>query len=215
MTTVVIAGAGGLGREIADSVEAAAAAGGPTLRGFLDDGAASGDWSHLGRCDPASVTDDDRLIIGVGDPVVRHRLAETMGTGIGYHTVIHPTAVVSPRAELGAGVFVAPFAYVGPGARIGDHAVLNIYAGVGHDAVVGRCAVLSPYATLNGHAEVGEGCFLGTGAIVTVAVTIGAWSKVGAGAVAMRDAPGGSLLIGTPAKGRTMFKPPGTPRQAP
>ena len=44
---------------------------------------------------------------------------------------IHPTAVIHPAAELGAGVRVGPFAVIGEGSRLGEdvevgpHAVLE------------------------------------------------------------------------------------------
>ncbi|HYX41518.1 MAG TPA: hypothetical protein VE821_07465, partial [Pyrinomonadaceae bacterium] len=50
---------------------------------------------------------------------------------------IHPTAAVSPRAELGAGVRVGPFVVIeadvviGAGCEIGAHAVVKRYTQMG------------------------------------------------------------------------------------
>lgn len=53
-------------------------------------------------------------------------------------TLIHPTAIVDPGAELGHGVTVGPYAVIGPGVRIGDGTVVGPHALVERDTVVGR-----------------------------------------------------------------------------
>ncbi|HET9480264.1 MAG TPA: acyl-ACP--UDP-N-acetylglucosamine O-acyltransferase [Candidatus Polarisedimenticolia bacterium] len=53
---------------------------------------------------------------------------------------VHPTAIVSPEAELGEGVEVGPFAFVGPRVSLGP-----------------RCHV-GAHAVLEGPAEIGAGC---------------------------------------------------------
>lgn len=201
---IVIAGAGGLAKEIAEAVTATVG----EVAGYLDDAEQPPGSDHLGTCDLVNVPRHLSVITGFGDPSTRYRVATRL-EGARFTTVIHPTAIVSPSADVGAGAYIGAFAYVGPDSVVGDHAVINVRATVGHDAVVGRCAVLSPHANLNGAAEVGEGTFLGTAAAVSVGVTVGAWSKVAAGSVVMRDADSGMLLAGSPATGRTMFRRPG------
>lgn len=207
--TVVVAGAGGLGREIAGTVDAASRNGGPIFAGFLDDGAAVGRLLR-GPCQPGSLGVGESLIIGVGDPGVRFSLAARF-LGTTFATTIHPSAVVSSDVTLGVGVFVGPFAYLGPGAVVGDHVVLNVHTAVGHDAAIGDWSVVSPYATLNGGASVGAGVLLGTSAVVSIGVQVGRWSKVSAGSVVTRDVGEGHLVAGIPARGRQMFPIPSIP----
>jgi UDP-N-acetylglucosamine acyltransferase len=65
--------------------------------------------------------------------------------------VIHPTAIVDPAAQLGAGVKVGPFCVIGPDVVLGDgcevisHAVL-----AGHTTIGPRCRIF-PFASV-GHA---------------------------------------------------------------
>lgn len=63
-------------------------------------------------------------------------------------TEVHPTAVVHPDAELGAGVRIGPFAVVGDGVRLGD----------------GTC--VGPHAVLEGRLVVGPRCQIFAGAAV-------------------------------------------------
>lgn len=83
---------------------------------------------------------------------------------------IHPTALVEPGAELGAGVQLGPYAYVEAGARIGDGCRLGPYVHVhgcvtlGAESVVGTSTVLGgepqdvKYAGEASRVEIGERC---------------------------------------------------------
>ncbi len=51
---------------------------------------------------------------------------------------IHPTAVVSPKAELGEGVSVGPFAIVEEGTRIGDGTTIGPHALIAKGTTLGR-----------------------------------------------------------------------------
>jgi UDP-N-acetylglucosamine acyltransferase len=61
---------------------------------------------------------------------------------------IHPTAVISPRAEIGAGVLVGPYAVIEEGARVGEgceiasHAVIKRFTTLGARNQVFEHAVL-------------------------------------------------------------------------
>ena len=63
-------------------------------------------------------------------------------------TVIHPTAIVHPDAELDHGVEVGPYAIIEGTVRIG------------------RGTEIGPRVTVEGHTVIGEGCQIFTGAVV-------------------------------------------------
>lgn len=63
---------------------------------------------------------------------------------------IHPSAVIEPGAELGAGVKIGPFAFVGSGAVIGDGCTL------GPGAVVHTGTTLGKNCRVHAHAVIGD-----------------------------------------------------------
>ncbi len=53
------------------------------------------------------------------------------------NTVIHPTALLDPGAELGTGVSVGPFAIIGPGVTVGDGCRIEARAVLEHNTRLG------------------------------------------------------------------------------
>ncbi|MDB6178875.1 acyl-ACP--UDP-N-acetylglucosamine O-acyltransferase [Paracoccus sp. Z330] len=61
---------------------------------------------------------------------------------------IHPSAVVAPEAELGAGVRIGPFCVVGPDVRLGDGVVLKSHVVVTGDTSIGAETEIFPFASI-------------------------------------------------------------------
>ncbi len=56
--------------------------------------------------------------------------------------MIHPSAVIDPRAELGAGARVAPYSVIGPEVRIGDGTEIGAHVVIeGRVAIGARCRI--------------------------------------------------------------------------
>ncbi len=68
-------------------------------------------------------------------------------------TLIHPTAVVDPAAQLGADVEIGPLCYVGPGVRLGDRTRLHHHASVEGDTWLGEACEVFPYACIGGKTQ--------------------------------------------------------------
>jgi sugar O-acyltransferase (sialic acid O-acetyltransferase NeuD family) len=209
MTRIVIIGAGGHGREVADILRHQVTHGDRrTLVGFVDDSPALqgqtvdglpvlGGWSWLEQPGCPNLA----IVCAVGQPKIMRRLAlRAQELGLAFARVVSPLAYISPYATLGQGVVIFPGAQVNTGARLGDYAILNAGAVVSHDTIVGPYSNINPGARLAGNVSVGEGCYIGMGSSIIQGTTIGAWSTVGAAAAVVRDLPANTTAVGVPAR---------------
>ncbi len=212
--SLAIIGAGGLGRELLEYADDARQDGfGYVVEGFFDDrpDAISGHDGPpvLGAVAEAAESSVDAVVIALGDVLLRRTVARLLsGAGRRLVTVVHPTAYVARSAEVGNGAVFAPFSMAGAHSWVGPNTLVNVYGSIGHDSAVGAHTVVSPYTAITGDVSVGEGCFFGTHVTVAPGSTVGPFSKIAAGSVLLGAHPAGSLLTGSPAKGRVMFRPP-------
>lgn len=120
--------------------------------------------------------------------------------GMRFATLIHPSAVVSPQAQIGEGTVVGPGCVIASHTRLGSHVIVNRGVLVGHHTTIGPFCSLQPGANVAGACAVGEATYIGMGAIVIDHVSIGSHSIVGAGAVVVRDVPDHVQVLGMPAR---------------
>jgi sugar O-acyltransferase (sialic acid O-acetyltransferase NeuD family) len=198
---LVVYGAGGHGRVVAD----AAAAAGFEVLGLLDDAVPPGrevlGWRVLGNLAWLAGQPDLLVAHGIGENAARERVARVAAhDGISFATVVHPSAVVSPHARVGAGAVVMALAALNPGCTVGVGAIVNTGAIVEHDVVVGDFAHVASKAVLAGGARLGRLALLGSGANVLPGRTVGEGGVVGAGAVVIHDVPPGAVVAGVPAR---------------
>ena len=136
---------------------------------FLDDDAARalahpviGSIQDLGKYRPQY----DHAIVALGNNSNRMRYHELL-EDMGYHipVLIHPTAYVSPDAQLAPGCIVRTLAVVGRYAQLGKATILNIGAKVDH------------------HCVIGEGCHLLINAVVRASKSVEPLTWVEAGRI--------------------------------
>ncbi|MCC6200873.1 MAG: acetyltransferase [Moraxellaceae bacterium] len=207
MKNIVILGAGGFGREVHAWLQHYAQAGNEvSIKGFLDDNAAALDGivglpPIIGGMRDYSLVPGDILLSALGGPRLKLELYEYWkAKGAFFMTLIHPTAVIGQRVEIGEGSVLCPGVIVTADVAIGNMVTLNAASSVGHDAVIGDGCTLSGHADVTGYAQLGSGCFLGSHAVVTPNMRVGANAIVGAGSVVVRNVPDGATVFGVPAK---------------
>ncbi len=204
MNQLLILGAGGHGRVMAEVAEAC----GHWRRiAFLDDRHAELDgalrWPVPGCVEDAGLfaADYADAIVAVGDCEKRLKwLAMLVDKGFRIPTLIHPTAWVSPSAALADGCVVMANAAVQADAVLGRGCIVNTGASIDHDCSLADVVHVCPGASIGGDVHVGEGSWLGIGCSVIQGVGIGRRVTVGAGAAVIGDIADGLTVVGVPAR---------------
>jgi sugar O-acyltransferase (sialic acid O-acetyltransferase NeuD family) len=200
LSTLLVLGAGGHGRVVADAA----------LR--------EGRWRAVSATDRDAARCSGELLPGVpvaplalalpaacavhvaiGDAQARE--AETQAVGRQrLATVIHPDASVSIYSQIGAGCFVAARSVIAPHARLGISVIVNHGAVVDHDVQVDDFCHIAPNATLGGNVRLGKRVLVGSGASVLPGVSICDDATIGAGTVVHASITGPGVYAGVPAR---------------
>lgn len=144
MKKLLILGAGGYGKTIADVAEQL---GCYDKIAFLDDSSLNPDV--LGKCEDIFLLSDDHTDVypAFGNNGGRMQWMERLlDAGICVPTLVHPRAYVSPTAKLGIGVAVLPMAVVNTRVTVENGCIINIGALIDHDSVIGAGTHLAPGA---------------------------------------------------------------------
>ena len=201
-STLVILGAGGHGKVVADAA------------------LASGRWSRVVATDrnPARWQGDllpqvpllslqqalglpgavFHIAIGAADD--REREASLLLGGREFATVVHPAATVSPWVQVERGCFLAAQCVVAPGASLASNVIVNHGAVIDHDVQVQEFSHVAPRAALGGGVRVGRRVLVGAGASVLPGLRICDAAVIGAGAVVIAAILEPGVYAGVPAR---------------
>lgn len=197
---VIVIGAGGHGRVVADALLAS----GREVRGFTDRGLEPGTpvlGTHVLGDDRALDEFDADMIdlaMGLGSverSPLRAEVFDRLSARFRFTSVVHPSAVVSTGATIGTGSQVMAGAVVQTGVRIGKNVLLNTRSSLDHDCDIGDHAHIAPGVTLSGGVFVGARTHIGTGSVAIQSVRIGSECMIGAGSTVFKDLPDGRALV--------------------
>ncbi len=206
MYNLIIVGAGGFGRELAEMLWDVFSPSEYRLAGFLAQGqahiTADGlDLPVLGDPEQYQPSSSDRLVMAIGHMNARRKVIEALeGRGGRFVSFVHPLARVAKTATIGEGAVIYPMAVVSNSSILEPHVHLNYYASVGHDCRVGRYCLLAPYATLNGFVDLDTEVYMSTHSTVVPGKKIGARSKVSANSACMHHAGPNMMVFGVPGR---------------
>jgi len=141
------------------------------------------------------------FFIAIGENSKRRKVAtEIQKYNCPFLSLTHPSASISPSAQIGAGTIVISGSIINPGVQIGEHCILNTGSIIDHDCVIGRYSSIAPGVQIGGNVTLGEGCAIGIGTSVVHNIDIGNDTVIGAGSLVTKSIPAGIVAYGVPAK---------------
>ena len=208
MHDLVVYGAGGLGREVAEIVRRI----NDRHRiwnflGFLDDrepvGAERERGVVLGGLGFA--TDFGRpldVVLAVANPSAKKKIYEALKPlpYVHFPHVIDRDVNLSPQAHLEEGVVISHFCSISVSVTLGKCVFLNTGSHVGHDTVLGDFCSVMPNVNLSGDVTVGPETLIGAGVSILQGMKIGERATVGMGAVVLGGVSDACTVLGNPAR---------------
>lgn len=196
MYELAIIGAGGFGREVMSYVNES------QLNGLFPYTFYADDKYAKSPIRPLSQLDEYRslAVVAIGNPNARAEVVARLRHGQGFTSVIHRTAIIGPRVNIGKGAVLAPYAVVTVDCEIGNHFHANLHSDVGHDCLIGHFVTLSPSARVSGNCTIGNRVYIGSNAVIREGVKICDDVTIGAGAVVLSDITEAGVYVGVPAK---------------
>lgn len=202
MSELIVWGAGGHGKVVLEAAQAQ----GFRIAAILDDRpeASRERFAPIPVYSPEDCPLQGRsfqFVIAIGNNGARAAcFARALSFGWEPVSIVHPTAIVSPQTDIGAGTMILPRAIVNVGAVIGVNCIINSGAIVEHDCRVDEHVHIAPGTVLGGGAEIGSLALVGITASVLPLGRVGARSIIGAGAVVVSPIPENVVAVGVPAR---------------
>lgn len=176
MKNLLIVGAGGHGRSLAEAV---LMSGIFLIAGFVDDSAPEmkrvWDWPVLGKTATLGNYRQlaDAAIVGIGNNAVREKLLNQLAElGFELPVIVHPRALVSPRAVIGPGSAVMAGATIGTEAQLGTGVIVNCGAVVDHHCRVEDFGHLGTHAAMAGGSILGRAAWMQAGSVLGYGVRV-------------------------------------------
>lgn len=206
MTDIIIVGAGGCGREVANWIEDINQVEEKwNILGFLDDNVdvlnnIPCKYRIIGTIKDHKPIKDVRYAMGIANPAVKKVVGpELIRKGAQFASIIHPSTRIYSEYELGVGLVTYPNSKIATGCKIGDFVTLQSTI-LGHDSQIDDYVTVSSSCGITGGTKLHEGCFIGDHACIAIGVEIGANAYVGIGSVVIRNVVENARVFGNPAR---------------
>ncbi len=206
MQDIIIVGAGGCGREVANWIEDINNIKETwNILGFLDDNEKALDKfpskyniidtikNHMPR---ANV----KYAMGIANPNIKKIVGPALvKKGAQFASIIHPSTRIYSEFNIGIGLVTYPNSKIATGCKVGDFVTLQSTI-LGHDSQLENYVTVSSNCGVTGGVVLREGCFIADHACIAVGLEIGANAYIGIGSVVIRNVEKDTRVFGNPAR---------------
>jgi len=190
---LLIIGAGGFGRELADWLEMY-----PVEKkdwivgGFIDDNleALAGfktKYKVLGRVNEFSYSNDDLAVVAIADPDIKEKIYNSLKDRIKFYTFIHPTVIIGSNVEIGEGVIMYPNTIISTNCKIGKMVSMGCGNHIGHDTSIGEFSSFMASIDIGGENNIGSKVYVGSKATIVPRRKITDHVKISSGSVVINN----------------------------
>lgn len=201
---VAIIGAGDLGQQIAHFISFSKD---KVSVGFFDDFSVEKSFCSipiLGKIDDIqnafAENKFDSLIIGIGYSYLRFKddLFLKLKTLIPFETIVHPSAIVDPSAEIMDGCIIYPGCIIDQRVKVFPNTLLNLGVIISHDTTIGRSNFIAPGVVFSGFCETSERVFIGSNSTIKNSIRITKDVNIGAGTNIVKNISAEGIYYGNP-----------------
>lgn len=204
MKKIIIVGSGGHAAELRDYINHnnnARVNDQIEVYGFIDDDEKT--YHHYGFSEPFlgsiqnhKVNSEVYYLMGIANLDYRKKIiVDLEQQGAKFIGLIHPTAIISPSANIHPTTVVSHNASVGAKASIGKFNMLNSRCTIGHDSIIGDYNFISPQVAISGNTTIGDENLIGTNACTIPGINIGHKNKIAAGMILYKPVENNSTVL--------------------
>jgi len=141
------------------------------------------------------------FIVAIGNNDIRLTITKDIqARGGQLACLIHPSAVISKHTKIGEGSVVFANAVINVGTTLGIANIVNTGATVDHDCEIADGCHIAPGVNISGGVKIGKQTWIGVGSCIIELTQIGEHTYIGAGSTVISDLSGNATYVGSPAK---------------
>ncbi|HVN98140.1 MAG TPA: acetyltransferase [Syntrophorhabdaceae bacterium] len=115
-------------------------------------------------------------------------------------SIIHPSAQVSPFAQVGFNTLIMAGVAITGNAVIGNHVIILPNTVIHHDSEISDWSIIGSGVTIAGSVTIGENCYIGSGSHIMHGLSIGDRTLIGLGSTVIRTVEADLKAAGNPAR---------------